>query len=83
MRNFRCQRVGKFVFTQRAQQEMPSLQKGLNAEFSLPASGKIYFHATSAAENAKFYVVNAEIAHLVEHNLAPKRIRMIAFATCC
>ena len=26
MRNFRCQRVGKFIFTQRVQQKMPSLR---------------------------------------------------------
>ena len=35
----------------------------------MQASGKVYFHAMSAAENAKFHR-NAEIAQLVEHNLA-------------
>ena len=35
----------------------------------MQASGKVYFHATSEAENAKFRR-NAEIAQLVEHNLA-------------
>ena len=35
----------------------------------MPASGKVHFHPTSAAENAELRS-NAEIAQLVEHNLA-------------
>jgi hypothetical protein len=34
--------------------ETPMMFGEVNAESSLPASGKIYFHATSAAEDAKF-----------------------------
>ena len=35
----------------------------------MPASVKVHFHPTSAAENAELRS-NAEIAQLVEHNLA-------------
>ena len=35
----------------------------------MPASGKVHFHTASAAENAELRS-NAEIAQLVEHNLA-------------
>ena len=45
----------------------------------MQASGKVYFHATSEAENAKFRR-NAEIAQLVEHNLAAKKIRFTTLA---
>ena len=40
----------------------------------MPASGKIYFYATSAAEKRQVYEANAEIAQLVEHNLAKVRV---------
>ena len=52
---FSCQRVGKPVFTQRAQPKMRKLckEKEISRIF-VPASGKTCFHATSAAENAMF-----------------------------
>ena len=76
----------------------------------MPTSGKIYFHATSAAESvsltdecgifvaseweslfsrnersrkSRISEANAEIAQLVEHNLAPKEIRFLTLASGC
>ena len=48
-------------------------------EIFVQASGKVYFHATSTAENAEFRR-NAEIAQLVEHNLAARIIRFTTLA---